>query len=251
MRDHFSTEVAEKLGYYVYRLIDPRNGETFYVGKGKGDRVFQHARGALKLNNEQEDVLDAKMQRIKEITRAGLEVGHVIHRHGIEDEKTAFQIEAAVMDAYPGLTSKVGGHGSDFGVAHAEEIINLYAAEPFVPKHLLLLISIRNSYKEEEKSVYEAVRYAWRINPSRAEGRVILAHVNGLVVGVFQSDGQWKEATKENFPALAATIPDRWGFDGKEADEAISKYYLRKRVPDQFRARGAANPVRFISPASL
>ena len=35
-----------KMNYYVYRLIDPRNGETFYVGKGKGNRVFQHMKGA-------------------------------------------------------------------------------------------------------------------------------------------------------------------------------------------------------------
>lgn len=39
----FSNEVKEKLKFYVYRLVDPRNGRTFYVGKGKGDRVFaQH-----------------------------------------------------------------------------------------------------------------------------------------------------------------------------------------------------------------
>jgi hypothetical protein len=40
MRDRFPPGVAAKLKYYVYRLIDPRNGETFYVGKGKEDRVF-------------------------------------------------------------------------------------------------------------------------------------------------------------------------------------------------------------------
>lgn len=45
--DSFSPEVAEKLQYYVYRLIDPRNGETFYIGKGKGNRVFSHARGDI------------------------------------------------------------------------------------------------------------------------------------------------------------------------------------------------------------
>jgi hypothetical protein len=28
----FTKEVADALGYYVYRLIDPRNGQTFYVG---------------------------------------------------------------------------------------------------------------------------------------------------------------------------------------------------------------------------
>ena len=35
-------EVQEELGNYVYRLIDPRNGETFYVGKGKGNRIYAH-----------------------------------------------------------------------------------------------------------------------------------------------------------------------------------------------------------------
>jgi len=43
----FSSEVIKKLAYYVYRLIDPRNGETFYVGKGKGNRVFHHVKGVL------------------------------------------------------------------------------------------------------------------------------------------------------------------------------------------------------------
>lgn len=34
----FASEVAVQLKTYVYRLIDPRNGETFYVGKGTGNR---------------------------------------------------------------------------------------------------------------------------------------------------------------------------------------------------------------------
>ncbi len=38
----FPIEVIAELKHYVYRLIDPRNGETFYVGKGQGNRVFQH-----------------------------------------------------------------------------------------------------------------------------------------------------------------------------------------------------------------
>jgi hypothetical protein len=33
--ESFPPGVGERLGTYVYRLIDPRNGETFYVGKGK------------------------------------------------------------------------------------------------------------------------------------------------------------------------------------------------------------------------
>lgn len=30
----FPPDVVPKLKTYVYQLIDPRNGETFYVGKG-------------------------------------------------------------------------------------------------------------------------------------------------------------------------------------------------------------------------
>lgn len=34
--------------YYVYELIDPRNGKTFYVGKGKGNRIDAHEKEAAK-----------------------------------------------------------------------------------------------------------------------------------------------------------------------------------------------------------
>lgn len=37
--------------YYVYALIDPRNGKPFYIGKGKGDRVLAHEREAKKGSN--------------------------------------------------------------------------------------------------------------------------------------------------------------------------------------------------------
>ena len=35
----FPEEAFGTLGYYVYRLIDPRFGNTFYVGKGKEGTV--------------------------------------------------------------------------------------------------------------------------------------------------------------------------------------------------------------------
>ncbi len=54
---------------YVHRLIDPRNGETFYVGKGQGNRVFAHI-------HEQVDEGDPsnKLKRIRDIHLAGFEV---------------------------------------------------------------------------------------------------------------------------------------------------------------------------------
>jgi hypothetical protein len=71
----FPPGVAEKLQTYVYRLIDPRNGETFYVGKGQGNRVFAHIREQV----EQDDP-NNKLKRIRDIHLAGFEVAHVIHR---------------------------------------------------------------------------------------------------------------------------------------------------------------------------
>ena len=56
-RDHFSPGIAEFLGWYVYPLIDPRNGETFYVGKGLGDRLFQHVGEAL-IEQDDEDATE-------------------------------------------------------------------------------------------------------------------------------------------------------------------------------------------------
>jgi hypothetical protein len=38
----FRPEVAVKLKTYVYRLIDPRNGENFCVDKGQGNQAFAH-----------------------------------------------------------------------------------------------------------------------------------------------------------------------------------------------------------------
>src|SRR5438045_250662 len=91
----FSGDVTAKLKTYVYRLIDPRNGETFYVGKGQGNRVFSHIRAEQNLEG---DDLDNKVRRIREIRLAGFEVAHVIHRHGMDDQ-TAFEVEAALIDA--------------------------------------------------------------------------------------------------------------------------------------------------------
>src|SRR5882762_6158867 len=103
--ESFPLEVERELQTYVYRLIDPRNGETFYVGKGQGDRVFSHIRGEQKLEGED---LDPKLERIRAIRLADFEVAHVIHRHGMDDT-TAVEVEAALIDAYPGLTNIVGG----------------------------------------------------------------------------------------------------------------------------------------------
>lgn len=247
--DRFPIEVAECLKWYVYRLIDPRNGETFYVGKGRGDRIFQHAKGALAAS-ESEEASDLKFQRIQHIQAAGLEVAHVIHRHGIEEEHVAFEVEAALIDAYPGLANKVTGHGSgDYGVRHVREVIAEYKAEPFEAREPLILISISQSYEDETRgSIYNAVRGCWKISVRRAASfKLVLAHRHGLVLGAFRPK-KWLPATRANFPWLTEDLEGRSGFEGEQAEQEVASLYLGKRVPVAYRAKGAANPVRFIEP---
>lgn len=233
----FPQGVAESLKTYVYRLIDPRNGETFYIGKGVGDRVFAHIREEIDAEDS-----NIKMKRIREIHVAGFEVAHVIHRHGMDD-KTAFEVEAALIDAYPGLTNIAGGAGSgEFGVMHADEIIRRYAARPAEFRHKVLLISINRS--ASESSVYEATRFAWKLSKSKAsKAEVVLAHIQGMIVGAFIPE-EWLPATTENFPGREET-PGRLGFVGAEAPRSIRELYVGCSVPENYRRRGSANPVKY------
>jgi uncharacterized protein len=227
---------------YVYRLIDPRNGETFYVGKGKNNRVFAHIRyakipGRIKSGNP-----DYKLSRINDIHNAGFDVSHVLHRHGLDD-KSAKEVEAALIDAYPSLTNVMTGCGSnDFGAMHTKEIIKKYQSEVADFKHNALIINVNLS--STQYSTYEAVRYAWKINVSRAiKAEIVLAVSHGLIKDVFFAK-KWHEATSENFPGRVP-VPGRFGFEGCIADIEIKSLYIDKRLPDNFSKKGAANPIRY------
>jgi uncharacterized protein len=239
--DSFPPDVVAKLKTYVYRLIDPRNGETFYVGKGRGNRVFAHCHAEKGLEG---DDLDNKMKRIREIRLAGFEVAHVIHRHGMDD-KTAFEVEAALIDAYPEVTNEVCGVGGhEYGVMHAREITARYRAEPAEFHHKLLLICVNRT--AANKSLYDATRFAWKLKVTKArQAEYILAVQQGLIVGAFKAH-KWLDATAMDFPLAPEDKPEgRFGFDGEEAPADIKKLYVGKRVPDEYRKPGAANPIKY------
>jgi uncharacterized protein len=248
---HFSDGVAAKLQHYVYRLIDPRNGSTFYVGRGQGDRVFSHAAGQQKASDPDETEA-LKLETIWKIKNAGFEVEHVIHRHGMTEE-AAKEVESALIDAFPGLTNIQPGFENDRGVMHAEEMLRLYEAQEAVFRHKVILINVNKTSDEED--VYNAVRYSWKISPHKAQkAEYVLAVRRGLIIGAFIVE-QWLPGTKENFPEFAADSrrigprEGRWGFFGREAPDQIKNLYLQKRVPDSLRKRGAANPIRYAGPS--
>lgn len=241
----FSAQVAKKLGCYVYRLIDPRNGETFYVGRGQNNRVFNHINEHIKSSADAEEDENLKLGTIKAIRTEGLEPIHVIHRHGM-DEDTAKIVEAALIDAYPAASNlKSGDDSGDYGAMRAEQIIRRYSAEPFSLDHghKLLLIKINRSYGNYV-DVYEAVRSAWVLNPERAgQADYILALAKGLVVGTFKAH-EWKAVKVQNDNGAKTTL--RWEFEGTPAPEEIQQLYIEKVVPEKLRGgKGAASPIRY------
>lgn len=237
----FPQELFDPLGYYVYRLIDPRNGETFYVGKGRANRVFAHASGVVEVGDDPSE----KMNRIRAIQLAGFDVAHVIHRHGL-DEATAFEVEAAVMEAYPGITNIVGGHASDArGVVHADELRRRYTAELVRFEHQVILLTV-NALAVEE-NLYEATRFAWRLDVRKAQqADYVLPVVKGVIKGAYVAE-QWLSASEDNFPGKMP-MSGRWGFVGREAPAGVVEHYLQKRLPAEMMKRGAANPVRYATP---
>ncbi len=260
--DNFPAGVGEKLKFYVYRLIDPRNGETFYIGKGKGDRLFQHLNATraadviVDVNEVPEedetpdDETSLKVKRLNDIRRAKLEVIHIIHRHGIADAKTAYEVEAALIDAYAGLSNiSTGHHSNDRGPMHAQEILDKYALPELVPREdKLILININSADHNSDQELLDRVRYAWRISRHRAqEAQYALAIIHGIVRGVFVPE-KWLPATVENFPPprFGEASQGRSGFEGHRATDEIWDYYVGsrgKRLPQDM--LHGQNPIRY------
>ena len=248
LEERFSASVCRELGNYVYRLIDPRNGETFYVGKGQNNRVFDHVSAAVELEDH-EDASSAKLKRIHDIRRSGLNVVHVIHRHGIADS-AIFEVEAALIDAYPGLANVAGGHGSnDRGPMHSSEIIDQYDLPviDWEPAHKLVLINVNKFDVSGLEQLYDQVRFSWKISKNRAaRADFVLAVVRGVVVGAFVAD-RWGPATFANFPEIACEAPERQAFEGRPAPNEIWELYVGERgkriaLPE---LRHVQNPIRY------
>ncbi len=246
----FSEQAKKDLGNYVYRLIDPRNGETFYVGKGTGDRVFQHALGKLESDvapDEGSD--DLKSQIINGIHFAGLNVVHVIHRHNLRND-VILDVEAALIDAYPGLSNIQGGRGShEYGPMHVQQIMNKYDLPELDqnPDARLILISINRLQSKIPDEIYKQVRFAWRVDLNRVrKADYVLAVVRGVIVGVFIAK-RWDVAIQENFTDIPFDVPEKKAFEGYAAPADIWEYYVGKqgkRITNK-EMRHIQNPVKY------
>ncbi len=172
----FKQSVIESLGYYVYCLLDPRDKKIFYIGKGNGNRVFQHAKAALT-----EDTENLKLDTIRNILDSGYNIEHYIIRHNLTEE-TAYTVESTLIDflSYPKFNKELiltniqaGHHMWDEGIKSIKEINLTYDCEKIVVNEndRLLLVSLNKSFDQTKSkgtyvrpNLYEATRKYWKID---------------------------------------------------------------------------------------
>lgn len=245
--NNFSDKVKQKLKYYVYALIDPKNDEIFYIGKGVNDRIFQH-------ETENIGMESSKHRRIESIKRIGKEVKKVIILHGLTEEE-AFAAEAALINVMQfltpdKLTNVVSGHHSD-PVMTVEEIERFYGAEYLTEKdifHNLLVIKINSlyDYNMADREIMDCARGHWRINVENAKNMDYLVAVyRGQVVGVYENM-QWYSSgiATEFYPQLSEENLKLTNRKYCTCNPAIKAKYINKNISTV--VKDTQNPVSYI-----
>lgn len=243
--DKFPPSVIRRLGYYVYVYIDPRDNHIFYVGKARGNRVFEHLR----------DERNSQMARmIKAIRSRGLTPRIDILVHGIKDEVTALRVESAVIDllGVDTLTNSVRGWFSGIqGRMGLKEVVSLYERQeaPTIEEPSIL-IRINKLYRFGMSPVelYDATRGVWKIGNKKKRVKYALAVYEGIVREVYQIEGWFRGGTTLYATREPKDVSDkkRWEFVGSVAPERIRNRYLNKSV-ERYIARNAQNPIRYVS----
>ena len=221
----FSPYVQEHVGWYVYLLRDPRDDSVFYVGKGRGNRVFAHAQAALAL--EGDTVASLKLARIREIHRAGLKVQTEILRHNISSEALAYTVEAAVIDTFRAirrpLSNIVLGHQHAlYGWASAGTVASIYDAPPLpdVAEQIVLLkIPKLWTPAMSADELFGAARGWWKVGPRAVGARYALAVNKGVTRAAYRIE-YWRERVPSDRDYSENDRGKRLGFWGAEAPEA-------------------------------
>lgn len=96
------------MSFYVYRLTDPRDGSTFYIGKGTRKRAWSHEPDARagRIGNR------PKHNRIMAIVGAGLAVGVEIVAN-FQDDRLAYAHEWDLIQNASDLTNIIGANAKD------------------------------------------------------------------------------------------------------------------------------------------
>jgi hypothetical protein len=257
----FSKPVCSALAHYVYCLVDPRNKEVFYVGKGRENRVFDRQ---YRPDHEHEDEAREKAARIQEIEASGREVERYILCHDL-DEETASIVESCVISllrsgllknaALPtpargahspeGALYPKGPHYPKWGVMSVDKVAAKYSLpmqdDCFTDP--VMVVNISKNLRTAA-TLYDATRGDWTASEERLTRRLgehyVIAEYDGVLADVFKPQ-VWKKL--ENGKMRFENTP---GFEkgAKEYDE-LFKRYCNRLVG--FRQTGDASPIHYFN----
>ena len=232
----FSALSKERLGWYVYLLRDPRTGQIFYIGKGRGDRAFAHEAAAAS-SVDHPELQSAKAARITKLAAAGRRVCVDVLRHGITSESLAYEVESAAIDLAnelsPGtLLNVVLGRNHERGLMTAGEIEVLYAAPPAPRLRVpVILVSLNRLWRRDatDAQLEEMTKGWWNLRgPRRDHAKYVFGVHNGIVRSVYRPENWRARAQGDLGWEDDIGRPPRWGFDPAPAPEMND--YLRTSV---------------------
>lgn len=178
-------------GFYVYELVDPRDGQAFYVGKGRGFRAWQHEKQALSgagINQE-------KCKRIVDINEAGLSVEIRIISESLEED-AAYAMERELIALRRDILTNV----ADGGVVRRSRVVKPVIEKTLKEKPLLPYYTL-SGMADAERTLDETALYllnvmAWHRknsgpdDPPSAGDLALLETVNACFAGVESITGK-------------------------------------------------------------
>lgn len=262
--DRFSEKSLMALGdYYVYGLIDPRNKQIFYIGKGTGNRVFEHE----KESQESPDSEKLKLKTIANVKEAGLEVEKIIINCNLT-ESEAFSAEAALINAFNyvsdiGLTNIVAGHHSSeaLDVNDFEKMNGAVELKETDIRHKIMVIKINRLYHRGMSGdvLYDSVRGIWRASLSRVRTvDYVFGVYNSLIVAVYKpTDWFICKDAKDKLPRQGIELNSKTenrvffidkGFENNEPQDEAEEFYLYKSIAKLKLNQSAQNPITYLNP---
>ena len=242
----FSQQTQDELGFYVYVYSDPDTKMPFYIGKGIGNRVFNHSE-----QDSNPDLAD----KLAELAQSGKEPVIDLLAYGLTDQESKI-VEAACIDlvGLEYLTNQIRGNETkEYGRENVSFVEAKFSGAKIKPEDFnepTLLIRINQMYSSdlEPQQLYEATRGYWKVSLDRARNiKYVAAVFHGIIVEMYQvqdwfQGGSTQMFTREEDEEFAQ---NRYEFVGKVAPAEVSAKYVGKSVEDFF-SQGDQNPIHYV-----